>query len=190
MLNWIINWSLRHRLLVIGLVIAFVLGGAIALSHLNIDAFPDTTPVQVQVNTVAPALGPEEVERQITFAVEQAISGMPALTNVRSVSKFGLSQVVLTFADGTDIDTARNRVAQRLGTVELPPGIAKPEMGPAATGLGEVFHYIVTSDAKDLTELRTIHDWVIKPALRTVSGVAEVNTTAHPMLKFSPPPTR
>ena len=176
MLNWIINWSLRHRLMVVGLAIAFLVGGAIALSHLNIDAFPDTTPAQVQINTVAPALGPEEVERQITFPVEQAISGMPSLENVRSISKFGLSQVVVTFADGTDIDTARNRVAQRLAAVELPPGIAKPEMGPAATGLGEVFHYIVTSDTKDLTELRTIHDWVIKPALRTVSGVAEVNS--------------
>jgi cobalt-zinc-cadmium resistance protein CzcA len=176
MLNWIINWSLRHRLMVVGLTIAFVVGGAIALSHLNIDAFPDTTPAQVQINTVAPALGPEEVERQITFPVEQAISGMPGLQNVRSISKFGLSQVVVTFVDGTDTDTARNRVGQRLATVELPPGIGKPEMGPAATGLGEVFHYIVTSDTKDLTELRTIHDWVIKPALRTVSGVAEVNS--------------
>ena len=176
MLNWIINWSLRHRMLVVGLTIGFVIVGAIAVSRLNIDAFPDTTPVQVQINTVAPALGPEEVERQITFPVEQVISGMPSLENVRSISKFGLSQVVVTFEDGTDIDTARNRIAQRLSGVELPPGVPRPEMGPIATGLGEVFHYMVTSDTKDLTELRTIHDWVIKPALRTVPGVAEVNS--------------
>lgn len=176
MLNWIINWSLRHRLLVVGVTIGFFIAGSIAVSHLNIDAFPDTTPVQVQINTVAPALGPEEVERQITFPVEQAISGMPSLETVRSISKFGLSQVVVTFADGTDIDTARNRIAQRLATVELPPGVPRPEMGPVATGLGEVFHYMVTSDTKDLTELRTIHDWQIKPALLTVAGVAEVNS--------------
>lgn len=176
MLNWIINRSLRHRMLVVGLTLAFIIGGLIAVGHLNIDAFPDTTPVQVQINTVAPALGPEEVERQITFPVEQAISGMPKLENVRSISKFGLSQVVVTFEDGTDIDTARNRISQRLAAVELPPGVPRPEMGPIATGLGEVFHYMVTSDTKDLTELRTIHDWVIKPALRTVRGVAEVNS--------------
>ena len=176
MLNWIINWALRHRVLVVGLTLGFVIAGAIAVSRLNIDAFPDTTPVQVQINTVAPALGPEEVERQITFPVEQAISGMPSLENVRSISKFGLSQVVVTFADATDIDTARNRIAQRLASVELPPGVPRPEMGPISTGLGEVFHYMVTSDTKDLTELRTIHDWVIKPALRTVPGVAEVNS--------------
>ncbi len=176
MLNWIINWSLRRRWVVLGLTGAFVVFGLIALSHLNIDAFPDTTPVQVQVNTVAPALSPEEVERQITFPVEQTISGLPDLLNVRSISKFGLSQVVVTFKDGVDIYFARRLVSERLGTVQLPNGIERPEMGPVATGLGEVFHYIVTSEARDLTELRTIQDWVIKPALRTVPGVAEINS--------------
>lgn len=176
MINWIINWSLRHRVLVVGLTLGFVVAATLAIRHLNIDAFPDTTPVQVQINTVAPALGPEEVERQITFPVEQAISGLPNLQDLRSISKFGLSQVVVTFADGTDIESARNRIAQRLATVELPTGVPHPEMGPTATGLGEVFHYMVTSDTRDLTELRTIHDWVIKPALQTVPGVAEVNS--------------
>ncbi len=176
MLNWIINWSLRRRWVVLGLTGAFVVFGLIALSHLNIDAFPDTTPVQVQVNTVAPALSPEEVERQITFPVEQTISGLPDLLNVRSISKFGLSQVVVTFRDGVDIYFARRLVSERLGTVQLPSGIDRPEMGPVATGLGEVFHYIVTSESRDLTELRTIQDWVIKPAFRTVPGVAEINS--------------
>ena len=176
MLNWIINWSLRHRLLVLGITALFAVVGGVAVANLNIDAFPDTTPVQVQINTVAPALGPEEVEQQITFPVEQAISGLPDLVGVRSISKFGLSQVVVTFNDGTDIYFARRLVAERLGNVELPAGINRPEMGPVATGLGEVFHYVVTNDKGDLTEARTVHDWVVKPALLTVPGVAEVNS--------------
>lgn len=176
MLNWIINWSLRHRLLIAGLTVVFAIGGGILVRTLNIDAFPDTTPVQVQINTVAPALGPEEIERQVTVPVEQAISGLPNLENVRSVSKFGLSQATVTFGDGTDIMLARRLVSERLAAVELPPGIAKPQMGPMATGLGEVFHFMVTGRGKDLTELRTIQDWQIKPALLTVPGVAEINS--------------
>ena len=176
MLNRIITWSLRHRLLVLGLAAALVIAGALALRRLDFDAFPDTTPVQVQVNTVAPALGAEAIERLITFPVEQAISGLPDLEGVRSISKFGLSQVVVTFRDGTDVYFARQLVGERLDTVTLPAGIAPPQMGPVATGLGEVFHYVVTSERGDLTEARTVQDWVIVPALRTVPGVAEVNS--------------
>ncbi|MBL8765277.1 MAG: efflux RND transporter permease subunit [Phycisphaerae bacterium] len=176
MLNWIITWSLRNRFLVVVGALLFAGLGALALRQLDIDAFPDTTPAQVQINTTAPALSPEEVERQITFPVEQALGGLPRLENLRSISKFGLSQVVATFADGTDIYFARQVIAERLGTVELPAGITRPQMGPIATGLGEVFHYILSSDTHDLTELRTLQDWVIKPALRTVPGVAEVNS--------------
>jgi cobalt-zinc-cadmium resistance protein CzcA len=176
MLNWIITWSLQHRLLVLALLAASLLAGFVSLRSLDVDAFPDTTPVQVQINTVAPSLGPEQIEQQITFPIEQAISGLPDLIEVRSISKFGLSQVVVTFLDGTDIYFARRLVSERLGSVRLPPGIALPEMGPVATGLGEVFHYIITSDSADITEMRTVQDWVIKPALRTVPGVAEVNS--------------
>src|SRR5437899_164810 len=150
--------------------------GAVSMRYLDIDAFPDTTPVQVQINTVAPALGPEEVEQQITFPIEQVIAGLPRLHQLRSVSKFGLSQVVVTFADGTDIYFARQLINERLSTVELPASIERPKMGPVSTGLGEVFHYVVTGKGNDLTELRTIHDWVIKPKLRTVKGTAEVNS--------------
>lgn len=188
MLNWIIDFSLRHRLLVIAGAMAFAVMGGVSLQYLDIDAFPDTTPVQVQINTAAPSLGPEEVEQQLTFPIEQVISGLPHLQQVRSVSKFGLSQVVVTFEDGTDIYFARQLVNERLGTVELPAGIERPTMGPVATGLGEVFHYIVTSKGYDfgtlpeaerikkLTELRALHDWTIKPNLRTVKGTAEVNS--------------
>jgi cobalt-zinc-cadmium resistance protein CzcA len=187
-LNWLIDTSLRYRFWVILTVAGCAAIGAFALAHLDVDAFPDTTPVQVQINTTAPALNPEEVEQQIIFPIEQKISGMPRLEALRSVSKFGLSQVVVTFADGTSIYFARQLVNERLGTVELPPGIARPALGPVATGLGEVFHYVVSSKGYDLsrrdeqervkkmTELRTVHDWIIKPKLRTVKGVAEVNS--------------
>ena len=175
-LNRIIDFSLRNRLLVIIGVMAAAVSGMISLRHLDIDAFPDTTPVQVQINSVAPALGPEEVERQITFPIEQAISGLPGLQQLRSISKFGLSQVVVVFEDETDIYFARQLINERLATVNIPQGIARPKMGPVATGLGEVFHYIVTGQGTDVTDLRTIHDWVIRPPMRTVKGTAEINT--------------
>ncbi len=176
MLNWIIDFSLRHRALVVfGAVVCAVLG-AVSMWHLDIDAFPDTTPVQVEINSVAPSLGPEEVEQQITFPIEQVLSGLPRLQLLRSVSKFGLSQVVVYFEDGTDIYFARQLVGERLGTVLLPPGIERPKLGPVSTGLGEVFHYVVSGEADDVTQLRTIHDWVVKPKLRTVKGTAEVNS--------------
>ncbi len=188
MLNWVIDFSLRNRGLVLLAVAGIIGAGAWSLNQLDIDAFPDTTPVMVQVNTIAPSLSPEEVEQQITFPVEQVISGVPGLEKLRSVSKFGLSQVVVTFEEGTDLYFARQLISERLGTVELPAGIERPKMGPASTGLGEVFHYVVRADGVDLsalperqrveklTELRTIHDWVIRPQMRTVAGSAEVNS--------------
>jgi cobalt-zinc-cadmium resistance protein CzcA len=187
-LNWLIDVSLRNRLLVVlGAVLLFAGAGTFALLHLDIDAFPDTTPIQVQINTTAPAHGPAAIEQQITYPIEQAMGGLPQLKGLRSVSKFGLSQVVVTFEDGTDIHAARNMVSQRLGSVELPRDIERPSLGPVATGLGEVFHYTVrlkdwdfhqateAERVEKLTYLRTVHDWSIRPKLRTVPGVAEVN---------------
>ncbi|MGE0709904.1 MAG: efflux RND transporter permease subunit [Planctomycetota bacterium] len=176
MLNRLIEWSLQHRFLVVLLSLALVGAGVQALLRLPVDAFPDTTPVQVQINTVAPALSPVEIEQQITFPVEQVIAGLPGLQEVRSISKFGLSQVVAIFADGTDVYFARQLVGERLQTVELPAGTPRPALGPVATGLGEVYHYLVRSDRLTLEELTTLHDWVIKPRLLSVPGVAEVNT--------------
>jgi cobalt-zinc-cadmium resistance protein CzcA len=175
MLEAIIAWSLRHRLLVIAGAGALAIAGLLSLGRLEFDAFPDTTPVQVQINVAAPALSPEEIERQITAPVEAAIGGLPGLEGVRSISKFGLSQVVATFEDGTEILVARQLVAERLAAVELPEGMPRPQMGPVTTGLGEVFHYLVTSDRGDPTDLRTAQDWILKPPLRAVPGVAEVN---------------
>ncbi|MCL4221168.1 MAG: CusA/CzcA family heavy metal efflux RND transporter [Phycisphaerales bacterium] len=179
MLNWIIGWSLRHRLVVLLGAVGFVIWGGYSMWHLPIDAFPDTTPAQVQINTVAPSLTPEEVEQQVTIPVETVLSGLPGLLDVRSISRFGLSQVTVTFEDGTDIYFARQVIAERLGTARLPDDIERPQMGPVATGLGEVFHYVVVGKGDrpaSLTELTSLQEWVIAPQLRQVPGVAEINT--------------
>ncbi|MGB8931835.1 MAG: CusA/CzcA family heavy metal efflux RND transporter [Anaeromyxobacteraceae bacterium] len=175
MLTRTIEWSLTHRWIVLGGSAVVVVAGLLAFRDLPVDAFPDTTPTQVQVNAVAPALTPEEAERQLTIPIEQALSGLPRVEELRSISKFGLAQVTLRFADGTDLWFARQQVAERIGQVELAPGLSRPSLGPVATGLGEVFHYLVKSRSRSLEELRTLHDWVIAPQLRSVPGVAEVN---------------
>ena len=176
MLTRLIDLCLAHRPVV--LVVAFVVAvaGVLSFQRIPFDAFPDTTPVQVQVNTVSPALSPLEVERQITFPVEQSISGLPGLTEVRSVSKFGFSQVTAIFADGTDVYLARQVVGERLTSVRLPDGVERPSLGPATTGLGEIFQYLVRSESLSAQELRTLHHWVIRPRLVQVPGVAEINT--------------
>ncbi len=176
MLGRIIDLSLRHRLIVLMAAGFIALVGLIAFRELPFDAFPDTTPVQVTVNTVAPALSPLEVERQITFAVEQAIGGLPHLQDVRSVSKFGFSQITVLFDDDIDIYLARQVVMERLQGVELPEGVAPPSLGPVSTGLGEIFQYLVRSESRSPMELRTIHDWTVRPRMFAVPGVAEINT--------------
>ncbi len=184
MLNGVITWCLGHRLVVILVWAGIAVAGVLAFLRLPVDAFPDTTPVMVQVNTVAPALAPLETERQITARVEQVLSGLPRLAEVRSISKFGLSQVTLTFDEGTDIQRARQVVSERLTQVQVPPGVEPPELGPMATGLGEIFHYLVTGDDHSLAELRTVQDWTIKPQLAAVRGVAEVNTWGGDELQY------
>lgn len=179
MLQSIITWSLNHRALVICGAVVLALAGWVSLLGLNIDAFPDTTPVQVQINTVAPALVATEVERLITFPIELAMGGMPGLQYVRSISQFGLSQVTVTFDDGTDIYRARQMINERLTSLEMPAGMPRPEMGPVATGLGEVFHYLLVpqgNPGRPLTDLRTLQDWVIRPELRSIPGTAEINS--------------
>jgi cobalt-zinc-cadmium resistance protein CzcA len=178
MLERIISISIEHRWVVVLISLLVAALGVNSARRLDIDAFPDTTPVLVQVNATAPALGALETEQQVTLPLEQAIAGLPALTEVRSISKFGLSQVTAIFEDGTSIHLARQLVSERLSAVELPDGIGKPELGPISTGLGEIFHYIVHSPdgSRSLEELTTIHDWMIAPKLLSVRGVAEVNT--------------
>jgi cobalt-zinc-cadmium resistance protein CzcA len=176
LLEAILGWSIRHRFIVLLATLGLVVLGATSFHALPIDAFPDTTPTQVQVNTNAPTLGPLQIERQITAPVEQAISGLKGLSEVRSLSRSGLSQVTVVFDDGTDVYLARQLVAERVAGVSLPKGTPRPTLGPVATGLGEVFHYAVTGEGKSATELRTAQEWVIAPQMRSVAGVAEVNT--------------
>lgn len=178
MLDRLIALALENRLLVIVTFIAACLFGAWRLLQLPIDAFPDTSPIQVQINTTAPALNATEIEQQISLPIELAISGLPGLTEVRSVSKFGFGQVVAVFDDDTSIYNARQFITERLNSVELAEDIDRPQLGPISTGLGEVLHYILRSDnpERTLTEIRELHDWIIKPELLKVPGVAEVNS--------------
>ncbi len=177
MLEAILAWSIRRRVVVLLGAIALLIAGALSFHALPIDAFPDTTPVQVQINTAAPALGPLEIERQISAPIEQAISGLPGLVEVRSVSRFGFSQVTVIFDEDTDIYLGRQVVSERLAAVEMPRGIERPSLGPVATGLGEVFHYVVRGDeSRSLADVRATHDWVVVPQMRSIPGVAEVNS--------------
>lgn len=176
MLTRLIDLCLRHRPVVLLATLVLVVVGVASFRRLPFDAFPDTTPVQVQVNATAPALSPVEVERQITFPVEQAISGLPGLAEVRSVSKFGFSQVTAIFDDSVDVYLARQVVGERLATVQLPPEVERPSLGPVSTGLGEVFQYVLESDTLSAQELRTLHHWVVRPQMVQVPGVAEINT--------------
>ncbi|MGH7458095.1 MAG: efflux RND transporter permease subunit [Longimicrobiaceae bacterium] len=176
----IIAFALKNRLLVLALTALLIGVGVWSMIRLPIDAIPDITNVQVQINTNAPALSPLQVEQQITLPVERAMFGLPELEGLRSISKFGLSQVTVIFEEGTDIYFARQQVQERLqvATEEIPEELGTPEMGPISTGLGEIFQYTVESPSGeyDLTELRTIQDWVVAQQLRSVPGVAEVNS--------------
>jgi cobalt-zinc-cadmium resistance protein CzcA len=176
MLERVIDWSMSHRWIILAIAVLWISIGVLALRSINVDAFPDTTPVQVQVNAYASSMVPEEIERQITFPLEMAMSGMPGLEEIRSISLFGLSQVVVTFKDGTDVYFARQMINERLSGLTMPEGVERPQMGPVSTGLGEVFHYFLIGPQGKLTDTRTLHDWEVKPALRTVAGTAEVNS--------------
>jgi len=174
----ILEWSLTNRLLVMILTAIVAVGGVAALASLPIDAVPDVTNIQVQVLTSAPALGPEEVERFVTTPVELAMSGLPRLEEVRSVSKFGLSAVTVVFEEGTDIYFARQLVGERLQAAResIPEGYGDPELGPVSTGLGEIYQFEVRGEGKTLMELRTILEWEVAPRLRAVPGIVEVNS--------------
>jgi len=178
MIERIIGISLRNRLGVTMAAVVLVVLGWVALFQLPIDAMPDVTTVQVQILTKAPALGPVEIEQFITRPVENAMSGLPNLEQIRSTSRYGLSAVTVVFKEGTDIYFARNLVEQRLSVAQeaIPSGIDRPEMGPITTGLGEVFHFVLEGEGYSAMELRTILDWDIAYRLRSVPGVVEVNT--------------
>src|SRR5262245_30866784 len=178
MTDRIIEFSLQRRFLIVSCIVLVAVAGLFSLGVIPIDAFPDVTNVQVQILAEAPGFSPVEVERLITFPIENAMNGLPDITEVRSISKFGLAVVTVVFHDDVDIYFARQLVLERLQTVRetLPPGTPDPEMGPVTTGMGEIYQYFLESDSLDLMGLRTIQDWIIKPRLRTVPGVTEVNS--------------
>jgi cobalt-zinc-cadmium resistance protein CzcA len=181
MLDRIIDFSLDNKFLVLLHAVLLLAGGVYAMTQLPVDAVPDVTNVQVQVMTTAPALGPLEMEQFVTFPVETAMSGLPRVEEIRSVSQFGLSVVTVVFQEGTDIYWARQQVGERLLTAreKIPEGAGTPAPGPITTGLGEIFQFEVRSKPgyrHTLMELREVLDWVIAYQLRSVPGVIEVNT--------------
>ena len=181
MINALIRFSVSQRLLVLLMVAMLVGGGIYSLRSLPIDAVPDVTNVQVQVLTAAPSLAPLEVERQITFPVEVAMSGLPRIDEIRSVSKFGLSAVTVVFEEGVDIYFARQLILERLSEAreQIPENIGSPEMGPISTGLGEIYQYELAGapgSGYDAMALRTVQDWIVRRQLMGVAGVAEVNS--------------
>jgi cobalt-zinc-cadmium resistance protein CzcA len=177
MIDRILQLSIRQRFFIVFAILTLGLWGVRAALDLPIDAVPDITNNQVQINTVAPAFAPLEMERYVTFPIEVAMSNLPKKEEIRSISQFGLSQVTITFDDSVDLYLARQQVLERLITAEreLPEGVS-PELAPISTGLGEVFQFTVESPTHSLMERRTILDWQIKPQLRTVPGVIEVNS--------------
>ena len=177
---------IARRWLVVFIVLCLAALGLYSYQRLPIDAVPDITNVQVQINTAAPGYSPLEAEQRITFPIETVMSGLPHLEQTRSLSRYGLSQITVIFKDGTDIYFARQLVSERLqeAKARLPAGIT-PVMGPISTGLGEI--YLWTVEAKEgaakpdgtpytPTDLREIQDWIIKPQLRNVAGVTEINS--------------
>ncbi|MAD45575.1 MAG: CusA/CzcA family heavy metal efflux RND transporter [Oceanospirillaceae bacterium] len=186
MIDSMLRFSLQRRYFILSLIFVLIAAGVWSYQHLPIDAVPDITNVQVQINTEAPGYSPLESEQRITFPVETAMYGLPQLDYTRSISRYGLSQVTVVFEEGTDLYHARNLIDERLARIrsELPEGL-EPEMGPVATGLGEIFSYSVSArdgarqpdgSPYDATALREIQDWIIKPQLAQVKGVVEINT--------------
>ena len=186
MLERLIAFSIRQRWSMLALTLALVALGGWSAARLPIDATPDITNVQVQVNTETPGYSPLESEQRVTFPIETVLAGLPGLDHTRSLSRYGLSQVTVVFKDGTDLYFARQQVAERLqqARTQLPAGL-EPTLGPIATGMGEIFMYTVDAtpgarkpdgSAYTPTDLRTLQDWVIRPQLRNVPGVTEVNS--------------
>ncbi len=188
MLYRLVSYSLHNRALVLLASVAILTAGLWSALHLRIDAVPDITGIQVQINTEISALAAEESEKLVTQLIEREMAGLPSLDGMRSLTKFGLSQVTLDFADGTDIYRARQFVAERLQSVsdQLPKGVS-PKLAPISTGLGEILYYSIgfradatnkpASEFEQLLELNEIQEYTIKPLLRTVKGIAEINQT-------------
>ena len=189
MINALLTLSLRYRMAVIVGTLSLIVAGTWALSRLRYDAFPDLTPNQVQVITVAPGLSPIEVENLVSYPMETSMMGLPRTQRVRSISKAGLSVVTILYDDDVDLFFARAQVQQRMQNAvgELPAGV-QPTLGPPATPMGEVFQYLVEATDSlhptSLMELKTLQEYTIKPMLRTLPGVADVNSWGGMVQQF------
>ncbi len=172
MIDRFLQAVVKQRLVSLACALLIVAGGVFSLRNLNIDAFPDITPIRVEVDTSAPGLASEEVEKLVSHPLEIALQGIPKTTKISSISKFGVSVVTVYFEDDADIYWARDQVFQQLGDVTMPPGIT-PSVGPNDTGTGQIFIYSVNSPNHSNMDLRTIQDWTVTPALRSVPGVAD-----------------
>ena len=175
MLDALLSHSLRGRLVVFLGALTMVIGGWWAYRNLTIEAFPDPTDTQVQIITLYPGQPSEEVERRISIPLERALNGVPGTIRQRSISLFGLSLVTLTFEDGIDVLAARQQIMERIPDANLPQGIS-PDLGPLATPIGEVYRYTLDGPTTDPMTLRTLQDWVVRPALMRVHGVADVTS--------------
>ena len=174
MLVKLITFALQQRVFVLAGALVILLAGWNAIENLPVEAFPDVQDVQVQIDTLVPGQAPEEVERTVTLPIEREMSGLPHMTQLRSVSITGLSEVILTFADRTDDYFARQQVMEHLQNVNFPPGI-QPSLAPLTNAVGEVYRYVLdTPPGMPLNEVRALQDWVVRPALRQVPGVADV----------------
>ncbi len=176
MIQRIVDWALGQRLLVLVGAVGVLGGGMLALRGLPVDAFPDVSPVLVQVMTESPGLAPQEVEALVTYPIEVAMNGLPGVTRIQSISAFGLSQVNVYFGDDVDIYFARQLVFERVQSAReaIPPGLGEPALGAITTGLGQVYQYLVTGPGISADSLRTLQDWIVKFRLRTVPGVTDV----------------
>ncbi|MFO1518885.1 MAG: CusA/CzcA family heavy metal efflux RND transporter [bacterium] len=177
MLEKIIDFSLKNRLLILALTVIAIVGGGISFLHLPIDAVPDITSVQVQILTRTAPIGPVEVERYVTYPIETAMSGLPDVEEIRSVSRFGLSAVTVVFKDSVNVYFARQLINERLPSAKesIPEGFGTPEMGPVTTGLGEVYQFVVSGDGYSPMDLKQILKWQIVPRIKSVPGVTEVS---------------
>src|SRR5215469_12308658 len=186
MLQSIIAGSLRQRLILVVVALVLLGFGFNAAQRLSVDAFPDVTNIQVQIATEAPGKSPEEVERFVTIPIEIGMTGIPGLTDMRSLNKPGLSLITLVFEDGKGVYFERQLVSERLAELRdrMPQGVS-PVLGPVSNALGEVYQYTLENPAdgkraltkEDLVDRRTIQDWVVRPLLRSIPGVAEINST-------------
>src|SRR5690606_16242002 len=178
MLGWLIHQSIHLRVVMLGLLVALLIGGGLAARALPIDALPDISTIQVSVLTEAPGMSAPEVERNVTFPMENALNGVPGMAELRSVSRADLSAITVVFHDGTDPWFARQLVFERMlqAAENLPAGVPTPQLGPLSTGLGEIYQFVVRSPVHSRKQLRTLLDWEIVPRLRGVPGVIEVNT--------------